>query len=111
VNASPVIVEDEVVVGGNCGVYEGTVVRRRAVLGAGVILNPSIPVIDAETGHEVARGVVPPWSVVINATRPKEFAGGTFGLPCALIIKRLGEGERHDKTALNDVLREHGVAT
>ncbi|MGI9089928.1 MAG: 2,3,4,5-tetrahydropyridine-2,6-dicarboxylate N-succinyltransferase [Gemmatimonadaceae bacterium] len=46
INASPVVIEDEVVVGGNCGVYEGTVVRRRAVLGAGVILTRSTPVYD-----------------------------------------------------------------
>ena len=62
-------------------------------------------------GDEVARGVVPPWCLVINATRPKAYACGAFGLPCALIIKRFAEGERHDKAALNDILREHGVAT
>jgi 2,3,4,5-tetrahydropyridine-2-carboxylate N-succinyltransferase len=67
-------------------------------------------VIDANTGLEVSRGVVPPWCLVINATRPKEFDGGTFGMPCALIIKHFEEGERHDKAALNSVLREHGVA-
>jgi 2,3,4,5-tetrahydropyridine-2-carboxylate N-succinyltransferase len=46
VGALPVIIEDEVMVGGNCGVYEGTIVRRRAVLGSGVILNRSTPVYD-----------------------------------------------------------------
>lgn len=46
VNAAPVVIEDDVVVGGNCGVYEGTVVRRGAVLGAGVILTRSTPVFD-----------------------------------------------------------------
>jgi 2,3,4,5-tetrahydropyridine-2,6-dicarboxylate N-succinyltransferase len=46
VNASPVVVEDDVVVGGNCGVYEGTVVRRRAVLAAGVVLTRGTPVYD-----------------------------------------------------------------
>src|SRR5204863_10170718 len=46
VGALPVIIEDEVLVGGNCGVYEGTVVTRRAVLGTGTILNRSIPVYD-----------------------------------------------------------------
>jgi len=46
VNAVPVVVEDEVVVGGNAGVYEGTVVRRRAVLGAGVVLTRGTPVYD-----------------------------------------------------------------
>ena len=46
VGAMPVIVEDDVLVGGNCGVYEGTVVKRRAVLGTGTILNRSTPVYD-----------------------------------------------------------------
>jgi hypothetical protein len=43
--------------------------------------------------------------LVINATGPKTCPGGSFGLPCALIIKRFSEGERHNKAALNDVLR------
>ncbi|HSG40349.1 MAG TPA: 2,3,4,5-tetrahydropyridine-2,6-dicarboxylate N-succinyltransferase, partial [Thermoanaerobaculia bacterium] len=53
VGASPVIVEDDVLIGGNCGVYEGTVVKRRAVLGAGTILTRSTPVYDLirETIH------------------------------------------------------------
>ncbi|MBI2408435.1 MAG: 2,3,4,5-tetrahydropyridine-2,6-dicarboxylate N-succinyltransferase [Gemmatimonadetes bacterium] len=46
VNAAPVVIEDDVVVGGNCGVYEGTVVRNRAVLGAGVVLTRGTPVFD-----------------------------------------------------------------
>lgn len=75
-----------------------------------VILNPSIPVIDAETGDEVSRGVVPSWCLAINATRSKTFAGGTFGLPCVLIIKRFEEGERHDKAGLNNLLRLHGTS-
>jgi 2,3,4,5-tetrahydropyridine-2,6-dicarboxylate N-succinyltransferase len=48
VNASPVVIEDDVVIGGNCGVYEGTVVRRRAVIGAGVVLTRGTPVYDLE---------------------------------------------------------------
>ncbi len=107
--AAPVIVEDDAFVGSRAMVTEGARVGQGAMLGAGVILNPSIPVLDAETGDEVARGVVPPWCLVINATRPREFAGGTFGLPCALIIKRFSPGERHDKAALNDVLRAYGA--
>jgi 2,3,4,5-tetrahydropyridine-2,6-dicarboxylate N-succinyltransferase len=108
--AEPVIVEDGAFIGSRSMVTEGARVGRGAMLGAGVVLNPSIPVIDAHTGLEVSRGVVPPWCLVINATRPKEFEGGTFGMPCALIIKHFEEGERHDKAALNAVLREHGVA-
>ena len=109
--AAPVVVEDGAFVGSRSMVTEGARVGQGAMLGAGVILNPSIPVIDGETGEEVSRGVVPPWCLVINATRPKALPGGTFGFPCAVILKRFAEGERHDKAALNAVLREHGVAT
>src|SRR5918993_859938 len=109
--AAPVVIEDEAFIGTRAMVTEGARVGRGAMLGAGVVLNPSIPVIDGETGEEVSRGVVPPWCLVINATRPKDLPGGTFGFPCALIIKRFAEGERHDKATLNAVLRQHGVAT
>jgi 2,3,4,5-tetrahydropyridine-2-carboxylate N-succinyltransferase len=108
--ATPVVVEDEVFIGSRCMITEGSRIGEGAVVGSGVILNGSVPVIDAETGDEISRGVVPPWSVAIFATREKEFGGGRFGLPCALVIKRLSEGERHDKGALNEVLRLHGVA-
>ena len=77
VNASPVVIEDDVIVGGNCGVYEGTVVRRRAVLAAGVILTRGTPVIDlvhervyrgsAEHALEIPEGAV----VVPGARRVK----------------------------------------
>src|SRR6202044_3693838 len=46
INAAPVVIEDDVLVGGNCGIYEGTVVRARAVLGAGTILTRSTPLYD-----------------------------------------------------------------
>ncbi len=54
---------------------------------------------------------MPPWCIVVQASRRKQFPGGEFGLPCALILRRLNEGERHDKARINDILREHGVAT
>lgn len=110
-NAAPVVVEDGAFIGSRSMITQGARVGRGAVLGEGVILNPSIPVIDSQSGEEVARGAVPPWCVVVNATRPREFPGGTFGMPCALILKRLTEGERHDKVALDATLREHGIAT
>src|SRR4051794_35137650 len=105
--ASPVVIEDEVMVGSRCMVTQGARVGKGSVLAEGLILNPSIPVIDAETGKQLGRGHVPPWSVVIGATRPREYPGGTFGLPCALVVTRLTEGERHDKSKLNDILRGH----
>lgn len=108
--AAPVMIADEAFLGSRCMVTNGARVGEGAVLGSGVILNDSIPVIDAATGEEISRGEVPAWSVAVLATRPRDFGGGTFGLPCALVIKRLDEGERHDKTVLNQVLRDHGVA-
>jgi 2,3,4,5-tetrahydropyridine-2-carboxylate N-succinyltransferase len=74
VNASPVILEDGVLVGGNCGVYEGTLVRKRAVLGAGVILTRSTPVYDIVRG-EILRAtensplVIPEDAVVVAGAR------------------------------------------
>jgi 2,3,4,5-tetrahydropyridine-2-carboxylate N-succinyltransferase len=108
--ASPVIVEDDAFIGSRCMLIEGARVGAGAVVGAGVILSPTIPVIDADSGEEIARGQIPPWSVAIGATRSRSFAGGEFGLPCVLIVKRLGDGERHDKVKLNEYVRDHGAA-
>jgi 2,3,4,5-tetrahydropyridine-2,6-dicarboxylate N-succinyltransferase len=80
------------------------------VLGAGCVLTGSIPVIESWSGEEIGRGVVPSWTVAVAATRPRSFAGGReFGLPCVLLVKQLPEGQRHDKSSLNDVLRDHGA--
>lgn len=108
--AHPVIIEDDVLIGSRAMITNGARVGPGAVIGSGVILNDSIPVIDAETGQEVSRGIVPPWTVTVFATRARDFTGGTYGLPCALIIKKLNPGERHSKAAINEVLRTHGIA-
>jgi 2,3,4,5-tetrahydropyridine-2-carboxylate N-succinyltransferase len=110
-NAVPVMVGDDVTIGSRSMITQGARVGEGSVLGEGVILNPGIPVIDADTGEELGRGVVPPWSIVVQAIRRKEFPGGEFGLPCALVLRRLEPGERHDKAKINDLLRDHGVAT
>ena len=108
--AAPVIIEDDAMIFSRCIVVDGARVGAGTVLGAGCVLSSTIPVIDAETGQELSRGHVPPWSVAVSATRPRSFPGGQFGLPCVLVIKRLDEGERHDKAQLNSILRDHGVA-
>jgi len=108
--AAPVIIEDEVMIGSRCMITQGARVGRGSVVAEGTILNPSIPVIDAETGEELGRGHVPPWSVAVQASRRREFPGGEYFLPCVLVIRRLTEGERHDKARLNDILRQHGVS-
>ena len=110
-NAVPVVIEDDAFIGSRCMIVEGARVGRGAVVGSGTILNPSIPVIDAESGEEVSRGHVPDYCVAVSASRRREFSGGEFFLPCVLIIKRLSEGERHNKVTLNNILRDHGVST
>ena len=109
--AQPVIVGDDCLIGSRCIVADGARVGRGTVLGAGAILTGSIPVIDAATGAELGRGEVPDWCVAVAGTRPRSFPGGEFGLPAVLVIKHLAEGERHDKAALNQILRDHGTAT
>jgi 2,3,4,5-tetrahydropyridine-2,6-dicarboxylate N-succinyltransferase len=74
VGAMPVIIEDDVMVGGNCGIYEGTIVKRRAVIGAGVILTGSTPVYDLVRGTIHRRTgsrplVIPEGAVVIQGSR------------------------------------------
>ena len=108
--ASPVMIGDNALIGSRCMITQGAQVGAGAVLGEGCILNPGIPVIDAETGQELSRGVVPPWCVGIGATRPRTYAGGTFGLPCILVVRWLDEGQKHSTAILNDMLREHGVS-
>ncbi|GJF28400.1 2,3,4,5-tetrahydropyridine-2,6-dicarboxylate N-succinyltransferase [Kitasatospora sp. NE20-6] len=108
--AVPVVVEDEAFVGSRAMVVEGARVRRGAKLGAGVILTGSTRVFDAVSGEELPRGEAPAWSVCVGATRTKSFPGGDFGMPCLLVIKRLAEGEVHDKLALEALFREHGLA-
>ncbi len=109
--AVPVVVGDDCLIGSRCIVADGAQVGDGVVLGAGCILTSSIPVIDVATGEELSRGVVPSWCVAVSGTRAREFPGGEFGLPAVLVIKRLESEQRHDKSALNDVLRDHGVAT
>lgn len=109
--ARPVIIEDGVFVGSRCVVVSGVHVRREAVLGANVVLTPSVPIIDV-TGSEPKeyRGEVPERSVVIPGTRKKQFPAGEYGVPCALIIGKRNEGT-DSKTSLNQALRDFQVAS
>jgi 2,3,4,5-tetrahydropyridine-2,6-dicarboxylate N-succinyltransferase len=108
-NAVPVVVEDECMIGSRSMVVNGARVRTGAVLGSGTNLTDTTHVIDVETGEELPRGEAPAWSVCVSGMRARKFAGGEFGMPCVLVIKRLTEGDRHDKTKLNEILRDHGA--
>ncbi len=108
--ATPVVVEDGAFVGSRCIVVEGVVVGEEAVLGANVVLTASTPIIDVTGPDPVEhRGFVPPRSVVVPGTRPKEFPAGSYHLPAALIIGRRTEATDR-KVSLNDALRSYGVA-
>ncbi|TXG39208.1 2,3,4,5-tetrahydropyridine-2,6-dicarboxylate N-succinyltransferase [Seonamhaeicola maritimus] len=108
--AAPVIIEDNVFVGSRCIVVEGVHVETEAVLGAGVVLTMSTKIIDV-TGDEPVemKGKVPARSVVIPGSYAKEFAAGSYNVPCALIIGKRKEST-DKKTSLNDALRDNEVA-
>jgi 2,3,4,5-tetrahydropyridine-2-carboxylate N-succinyltransferase len=109
--ARPVIVEDGAFLGSRAVVVEGVVVGEGAVIAPNVVLSASIPIIDVTGATPVEhRGYVPPRSVVLPGTRPKDYPAGRYDLPCALIV-----GQRSAstdlKTSLNDVLREFEIAS
>ncbi len=112
VNAAPVVIEDDVLVGGNCGVYEGTLVRRRAVLGAGTILTRGTPVYDLVRG-EVLRAegerplVIPEGAVVVPGSRAVTHGKGLewgVSLYTPVIVKYRDE-KTELSSALEDLLR------
>ena len=89
---------------------DDAVVGREAVLGANVVITASTAIVDVTGAEPVEyRGYVPPRSVVIPGTRPKEFPAGTYGVPAALVIGRRS-ASTDLKTSLNDALRTHAVA-
>jgi len=112
VGAMPVIVEDEVLVGGNCGVYEGTIVRRRAVIGTGTILNRSTPVYDVVSGRILAAAdgeplVIPENAVVVAGSRAISHGRGkqwNLSLYTPVIVK-YRDAKTDVKVQLEDLLR------
>lgn len=107
--AAPVIIEDGCFIGSRAVVVEGAHIGEEAVLGANVSITATSRIVDV-TGPEpvITRGYVPPRSVVIPGTMPKQFEAGTFNISCALII-----GKRKPSTdkriSLNEALRTFGV--
>jgi 2,3,4,5-tetrahydropyridine-2,6-dicarboxylate N-succinyltransferase len=124
VNANPVILEDDVLVGGNCGVYEGTIVRKRAVLAAGTVLTRGTPVYDVVRG-EVLRAegdrplMIPESAVVVPGARAinrgKARTGSPAGLPAGVeewglsvytpVIVKYRDEKTELSSALEDLLR------
>ena len=112
INASPVIIEDDVLVGGNCGVYEGTLVRRRAVLGAGTILTRSTPLFDI-VNEKIYRAegdkplIVPENAVVVPGSRAvAKGAAKDWGLSLYTPVIVKYRDEKTDRgVELEDILR------
>jgi 2,3,4,5-tetrahydropyridine-2-carboxylate N-succinyltransferase len=108
--AQPVIVEDGCFIGSRAIVVEGMLIEREAVIGAGVALTASTPIIDVTGAEPVEhRGRVPARSVVISGMRTKRFPAGEFQVACALIIGKRKEST-DKKTSLNAALRDFGVS-
>jgi len=107
--ARPVIIEDGVFIGSRAVIVEGMLVETEAVVGAGVVLTSSTPILDVSGSVVVEhRGRVPARSVVIPGVRTKRFPAGEFGVPCALIIgTRSASTDR--KVSLNAALRDFAV--
>jgi 2,3,4,5-tetrahydropyridine-2,6-dicarboxylate N-succinyltransferase len=112
VNASPVVIEDDVLVGGNCGVYEGTIVRRNSVLASGTILTRGTPVYDLARG-EVLRAtteqplIIPEGAVVVPGSRAvSKGKGQEWGLSLYTPVIVKYRDEKTDlSTTLEDLLR------
>ena len=105
--ASPVIIEDNVFVGARSEIAEGVHVKKGAVISMGVFLGASTKIINRETG-EIHQGVVPEYSVVVPGTLPgKPLPDGSPGpnLACAVIVKQVDEQTR-SKTGVNELLRD-----
>jgi len=112
VNASPVVIEDDVLVGGNCGVYEGAIVRQGAVLAAGTILTRGTPVFDLVHG-EILRStpemplIIPENAVVVPGSRAvNKGKGAEWGLSLyAAVIVKYRDEKTDLSTTLEDLLR------
>ncbi len=110
--AMPTIIEDGAFVGGNCGIYEGTVVKERAVIASGVIITASTPLFDATTGEFVEKNAdgrveVPAGAVVVSGSRPIRkgaAAGSGVSLYCPVIIKYRDE-KTSGSVSLEEMLR------
>jgi 2,3,4,5-tetrahydropyridine-2,6-dicarboxylate N-succinyltransferase len=115
VGALPVIVEDDVLVGGNCGIYEGTVVRARAVIAAGTVLTASTPLYDLPLRRVLSAApgqplVVPAGAVVVPGSRPVSSAQGReWGLHVATpVIVKYRDARTDARAALEEWLRGEG---
>ena len=101
IQAGPVIIEDNCFIGARSEVVEGVVVGENSVISMGVYIGQSTPIYDRETG-EITYGKIPPGSVVISGSLPKD--GGKYSLYAAIIVKKV-DAQTRSKTSINELLR------
>ena len=110
--ALPTIIEDGAFIGGNCGIYEGTIVKEGAVIASGVVITSSTPLFDATSGDFVPRTsdgrvVVPAGAVVVSGSKPLRHgpgAGSGVSLYCPVIVK-YRDSKTDSSISLEDLLR------
>jgi len=112
IGAMPVIIEDDVMVGGNCGIYEGTIVKKRAVLGTGTILNRSTPVYDLVLDAVYSASddeplIIPEQAIVVPGSRQvKHPTGEKWGLSLyAAVIVKYRDEKTNARLRLEEFLR------
>lgn len=112
VGALPVIIEDNVFIGGNCGIYEGTIVKENAVIATGVIINASTSLYDATTGEYIRKNaagqvIVPEGAVVVAGSRPiTKGPGAEAGVHVYTpVIVKYRDGKTDVSVTLEDILR------
>lgn len=101
IQAGPVIIEDNCFIGARSEVVEGVVVGENSVISMGVYIGQSTPIYDRETG-EITYGRIPPGSVVISGSLPKD--NGRYSLYAAIIVKKV-DAQTRSKTSINELLR------
>ena len=99
--ANPTIIEDNCFIGARSEVVEGVIVGENSVISMGVYIGQSTPIYDRETG-EISYGKIPPGSVVISGSLPKD--GGKYSLYAAIIVKKV-DAQTRSKTSINELLR------
>ncbi|AWU43852.1 2,3,4,5-tetrahydropyridine-2,6-dicarboxylate N-succinyltransferase [Blattabacterium sp. (Cryptocercus kyebangensis)] len=107
IQATPVIIEDDVFIGSRCILVEGVLIEKESVLGANVVITSSTKIFDVTNEKPIEmKGVVPRYSVVIPGSYPKKFPSGIYHIPCAMIIGKR-KVSTNKKTSLNEALRTH----
>ncbi len=95
--ATPIIIEDNCLIGANAAVLEGIIVKHDSVIAPGTVLSKGIKIIDRESNQQIIDGIIPPYSLVV----PGSYKSGNVNINCAVIVKRNSKQEQY----INDDLR------